>query len=45
MVFVVMLSVVILRKSYSMMQYFAIATVIGGLTIVTLADIYKNSES
>ena len=42
MIFVVILSVIVLRKSYSLVQYTAVLTVIGGLTIVTLADIYKS---
>lgn len=45
MVFVVALSVLIFSRSYSLTQYFAIATVIGGLTIVTLADIYKSGPN
>lgn len=45
MIFVVILSVIVLRKSYSLVQYTAVLTVIGGLTIVTLADIYKSQDA
>ena len=45
MVFVVMLSVLVFRKSYSVIQYLAVLTVILGLTVVTLADIYKSGNS
>ena len=45
MIFVVILSVIVLRKSYSFVQYTAVLTVIGGLTIVTLADIYKSQDA
>ena len=39
-VFVVILSVTVLKKSYNKMQYFAITLVLGGLTIVALTDVY-----
>ena len=45
MVFTVVLSVAVLRKSYSFVQYMAVLTVIGGLTVVTFADIYKSKEA
>ena len=45
MVFVVMLSVIVFRKNYSYIQYAAVLTVILGLTVVTLADIYKSGNS
>ena len=45
MVFTVVLSVAVLRKSYSFVQYMAVMTVIGGLTVVTLADIYKSKQA
>ena len=41
MVFVVLLSVIILRRVYNLAQYLALLVVIGGLTIVTLSDVYS----
>lgn len=43
MVFVVLLSVTVLRRSYSMTQYCALVLIIGGLTTVTLTDITSAS--
>ena len=45
MVFVVVLSVLVLRRQYTVVQYLAVATVIGGLTVVTLTDIYFKPAS
>ena len=39
MVFVVLLSITVLRKSYSFFQYVAVGVIICGLTIVTLMDL------
>ena len=43
MVFVVLLSVIILRRVYNLVQYLALLVVIGGLTVVTLSDVYSAS--
>lgn len=39
MVFVVLLSVTVLSKRYSMIQYISVGVIICGLTIVTMMDL------
>lgn len=39
-VFIVILSVTVLKKSFSKIQYFAIILVLGSLTIIAMADVY-----
>ena len=45
MVFVVLLSVIVFRRIYSLTQYLALLVVISGLTIVTLSDVFAASSS
>lgn len=45
MVFVVILSVTVLKRSYSLIQYLAILLVMSGLTVVTLTDYFVASSS
>ena len=41
MVFTVMLSITVLRRTYYWRQYAAVVIVVGGLSIVAMADIYQ----
>ena len=45
MVFVVLLSVIVFRRVYSLTQYLALLVVISGLTIVTLSDVITASSA
>lgn len=44
MVFVVLLSITVLRKRYSIIQYMAVTLVVAGLLLVTLFDIENTSD-
>ena len=44
MVFVVLLSITVLRKRYSIIQYLAVTFVVAGLLLVTLFDIENTSD-
>ena len=41
MVFTVLLSVTVLRKRYSLVQYLSVALVMSGLILVTMVDIWR----
>ena len=45
MVFVVLLSVIVFRRVYSLAQYLALLVVISGLTVVTLSDVFTASSA
>lgn len=44
MVFVVLLSVTVLRKKYSIIQYLAVGLIMAGLLFVTYIDVYGPSS-
>ena len=43
--FVVMLSIIFLRREFSLAQYMSVALVIFGLAVVTLTDIFSSNSS
>lgn len=43
--FVVVLSIIFLKRKFSLAQYLSVLTVIAGLAIVTLTDIFGGSNS
>ena len=45
MVFVVLLSVTVLRKRYSLVQYLSVGLVVAGLLYVTIVDLYAVKDS